>query len=77
MHITSNGVLNDTVGGYNHTRISVISPPQCRLTHHLVWYVHFIFYTVYKNTLTYHGDALLILRKISRLSSPQPSLIHS
>ena len=44
MHTTPNGVLNNTVGA-NHTNNGVISPPLCCLTHHLVWYAHFIFYS--------------------------------
>ena len=34
-----------TLWGANHTDYSVISPLQFCLTHHLVWYVHFNFYS--------------------------------
>ena len=33
-------------GGANRRHYSVIRPPQCHLSLHLVWYAHFIFYSV-------------------------------
>ena len=33
----------------NHTVIRVVNTTQCHMIHQLVWYAHFIFYSVCKN----------------------------
>ena len=38
--IIINHVINDIL---NYSSDSVISPPQCHLSHHLMWYAHFSF----------------------------------
>ena len=41
-----NVVCYTTLRSANHTVIKVANTTQCHMVHQLVWYAHFIFYTV-------------------------------
>ena len=45
-------------GGANHPHYS---PPQCHLSLHLVWYAHFIFYSVYIINDSYRFIGTMVL----------------